>query len=109
MKKLPLLFLAFFSCSALSAVVTKDYDFEQERMLIAEDGIYLVSSFDSKDRLTAYSHYGEFLWESSFFAKITSWQVVGNRIFVFSKDRDGYSTYLTCVDRYTGRMLWQRP
>jgi len=87
----------------------RDYDFQQERMLLAEDGIYLISSFDDCDKVTAYSYYGDPLWDTSFFAKITSWQVAGNSIIVFSKHRNGNKTYLTCLDRYTGKMLWQKP
>jgi hypothetical protein len=111
MKKYSLLLLTLFSCSVLDAAQIKnyDYDFQQERMLTAEDGIYLISSFETKDGITAYSYYGEKLWEVFFHAKITSWQVVGDRVFIFSKDRGGSTTYLTCLDRFTGRRLWERP
>lgn len=101
--------LGIFCCSFATAGEFRDYDFQQERMLTAEDGIYLISSFEDSDKVTAYSYYGDLLWETSFHAKITSWQVFGDRIIVFSKHRSGYKTYLTCLDRYTGKSLWQRP
>lgn len=86
-----------------------DYSFEQERMMLAEDGIYIISSFEDSDKVTAYSYFGDALWDTSFHAKITSWQLAGNSIIVFSKHRSGYKTYLTCLDRYTGKLVWQRP
>lgn len=109
MKKLYVSILTLFFCSIASAASFKDFAFEQERMLIAEDGIYLISSFEENDKVTAYSHFGDPLWNTSFYAKITSWQVIGDAIIVFSKHRDGYKTFLTCLDRYTGNVLWQRP
>lgn len=87
----------------------KDYDFTQERMLLAQDGIYLISTFENSDAITAYTYYGDLLWEKSFFAKIISWQVAGRNIFVFSKHRSGYKTYITCIDRFTGALIWQKP
>ncbi len=109
MKKFYLLLLGIFCCTMASAGELRDYDFQQERMLLAEDGIYLISSFDTSDNVTAYNYYGDLLWDTSFYAKITSWQVAGSRIVVFSKNRSGHKTYLTCLDRYTGKVLWQRP
>lgn len=87
----------------------KDYSFEQERMMLAEDGIYIISSFEHSDGVTAYSFNGVRLWETTFHAKITSWRVVGDYVLVFSKHRSGYKTYLTCMDRYSGAVLWERP
>jgi outer membrane protein assembly factor BamB len=109
MKKICLMMLGILCCSFTPVTEFRDYDFQQERMLTAEDGIYLISSFEDSDHVTAYSYYGELLWNTSFYAKITSWRVVGDRIIVFSKHRNGYKTYLTCLDRYTGQSLWQRP
>src|SRR5262245_14590405 len=102
------LFLSMGSL-AMAADTFKDYDFQQERMLTADDGIYIISSFESQDGISAYSYFGEKLWEQRFHAKITSWRVIGNFIIVFSKARSGYSTYLTCLDRYSGALLWQKP
>lgn len=109
MKKIFFLLLANLACFSVNGSEFKDYQFEQERMLMADDGIYLISSFEDSDHVTAYSYYGDVLWDTPFFAKITSWRVAGNRIIVFSKHRNGYKTYLTCLDRYTGKMIWQKP
>lgn len=87
----------------------RDYDFEQERMLLSENGIYILSSFENSDGISAYSYFGSRLWETTFHAKVTSWKLAGDYIFVFSKHRSGYKTYLTCLDRYTGAVLWERP
>lgn len=107
MKKL----LVFFLClsSFCFAERFKDYDFEQERMILAEDGIYIISSFEQSDGLTAYSYNGARLWETTFYAKIISWRIAGDGIVVFSKDRAAPKTYLSCLNRYTGVVLWERP
>ncbi len=98
----------FATASIVSAEQFGDYNFAQERMRLASDGIYIISSFEDSDKVTAYGYNGDFLWDTSFFAKITSWEIAGNSIFIFSKHRSGYKTYLTCLDRYSGRMIWQR-
>ncbi len=86
-----------------------DYAFDQEKMLLAEDGIYILSSFDDQDGICAYLYNGVLAWAKRFHSKITSWRVAGDYIFVFSKHRTGYKTYLTCLDRDTGYILWERP
>jgi outer membrane protein assembly factor BamB len=107
-------FLLFGSAS-LSAkeqrVKNSDIDngFEQERMVLDQGHIFIVSSFDAEDHLTVYSFYGTLIWDASFHAKILSWQVVGDYVIVFSKDRGGQRTYLTSIDRMTGKIIWQRP
>jgi outer membrane protein assembly factor BamB len=86
-----------------------DYDFSQDRMIVTSTRIYVISSFETADHISAFSHEGKLVWNAPFYAKILSWQIQGDQIFVFSKDRSGYQTYVTCVDRYTGSMKWQRP
>ncbi len=101
---------AFLTLSSFAhARTTHDYDFEQERMMLTQDSIYIVSSFEDNDKVSCYSYFGEPIWDVSFFAKVTSWQVMNDYVIVFSKHRSGYSTYLTCLDRYTGKKVWQRP
>lgn len=113
LKKMLLTATVICSATALSADEPKslytDYGFEQERMLIDRGDIFIISSFDSEDHLTVYDFLGNRIWDDSFHAKITSWRVVDDLVFVFSKSRAGHKTYLTCLDRYTGRMIWQRP
>jgi len=100
----------FLSLASFATAKTfDDFNFEQERMFCSEDLIYIISSFDDSDKITAYSYAGDRLWDRTFFAKITSWQVIDYRILVFSKHRQGYQTYLTNLDRFSGEMIWQRP
>lgn len=101
------LVLFFSTASIVSAKQFSDYTFEKERMRLASDGIYVISSFEDSDRVTAYSYNGDFLWDTSFSAKIISWKIAGNSIFIFSKHRSGYKTYLTCLDRYSGQAIWK--
>lgn len=111
MRHFRLAFLSFFLLlgSLVNAYSGDDYNFQQDRMLLAHDCVVVISSFEDKDHITAYSHRGAKLWNSSFHAKILSWKMTNDCIFVFSKDRNGYSTYLTCIDRIDGKLIWQRP
>lgn len=99
----------FLTAGALHAETFKDYAFEQEKMLLTSDSIYIVSSFENSDVITAYSYFGERIWDVTFHAKIISWEVTADNIFVLSKHRTGYKTYLTCLNRYSGGMVWERP
>jgi hypothetical protein len=104
--------VSFFCLMPVSGGVTVpqyDYDFNQDRMIVDRGEIFLISSFDKQDGLTVYNFNGQRLWEARFHAKILSWDVQPDIILVFSKDRDGHATYLTCIDRFNGRCLWQRP
>lgn len=113
LKKMALTAAVLCTTSVINAEEPKslytDYGFEQERMVIDRGEIFIVSSFDSEDHLTVYDFLGNRLWDTTFHAKITSWRVVDDLVIVFSKSRAGHKTYLTCLDRYSGRMIWQRP
>jgi|688.fasta_scaffold70349_6 hypothetical protein len=115
MKKNYLLMLSFFLLS--SALISpcsgsefiSDYDFDQGKMTVQNDRIYLISSFDNVDHISCYDFQGRRLWNVPFHAKITSWRALDNVILVFSKARSGENTFLTCLEAWTGAMLWQRP
>lgn len=98
----------FFSIATAGFAKDNDYNFQQERMLLSQDSVVIVSSFDNQDHISAYSYTGNFLWNAPFHAKILSWQMAQDYIFVFSKDRRGSKTYLTCLDRFSGRLVWQK-
>ncbi|PWY57673.1 hypothetical protein DGG96_00840 [Legionella qingyii] len=92
-----------------SAAPTEDYDFQQERMKLTPDSVMVISTFDSQDHVTAYTYAGVRLWNVPFHAKILSWQIAGDYVFIFSKDRKGTKTYITCLNRHTGAPIWQKP
>lgn len=117
MNALRIVFLSLFlSISSLAVAVPRnsssqfsDYDFEQEKMILSPDSVLVISSFEADDHITTYTYYGDRLWDKAFHAKIVSWQLVGDYVFVFSKHRDGKKTYITCMDRHTGNLIWQKP
>lgn len=92
-----------------SAASIEDYDFQQERMKLTPDSVMVISTFDSQDHVTAYTYAGVRLWNVPFHAKILSWQIAGDYVFIFSKDRNGTKTYITCLNRHTGSPIWQKP
>ncbi|KTD71214.1 hypothetical protein [Legionella tucsonensis] len=92
-----------------SAAPIEDYDFQQERMKLTSDSVMVISTFDSEDHVTAYTYAGVRLWNAPFHAKILSWQIAGDFVFIFSKDRKGTKTYITCLNRHTGTPIWQKP
>lgn len=101
--------LALLSAAPVVAGISSDYGFEQDRMTINRGDVFVVSSFDTQDGITVYDLTGVRLWEARFHAKILAWQVEEDFVLVFSKDRGGTSTYLTCIDRRNGKMVWQKP
>lgn len=101
--------LSFAIVTQTQAVTIDDYDFQQERMQLTNDSVIVLSTFDNQDHVTAYTHYGVRLWNAPFHAKILSWRIAGDLAFVFSKDRKGTKTYITCLNRYTGELIWQKP
>jgi hypothetical protein len=113
MKLFRILLLGFLFSTSLvtqaSLLPTEDYDFQQERMKLTIDSVIVISSFDNQDHVTAYTFSGVRLWNAPFHAKILSWQIAGDFVFIFSKDRKGTKTYITCINRHTGVAIWQKP
>lgn len=104
---------AFLCCGASvfassDSSTVADFAFDQEKMWVSDDTVYIISSFDTNDAITAYDHYGTRLWNANFHAKIVSWQIRGNYIFAFSKSRAANKTYLTCLSRFSGGIIWER-
>lgn len=94
---------------AVAAKLDSDYNFQQERMQLTPDSVIAISSFDTEDHVTAYTYGGTFLWNAPFHAKILSWHIAGDYVFIFSKDRKGQKTYITCISRHNGALIWQKP
>jgi hypothetical protein len=92
-----------------SAAPIDDYSFQQERMKLTPDSVMVISTFDSEEHVTAYTYAGIRLWNAPFHAKILSWQITGDYVFIFSKGRKGTKTYITCINRHTGSLIWQKP
>lgn len=106
-----LIFCLFFSLGAtVVASEYRDYDFEQDRMILTPDSIILASSFDSVDGIVAYTYYGIQLWKLYLDSKIISWKWVNDLLFIFSKDKnEAHKTNLICIDRHRGQVLWKKP
>lgn len=73
----------------VSAAPIEDYDFQQERMKLTPDSVMVISTFDSEDHVTAYTYAGVRLWNVPFHAKILSWQIAGDYVFIFLKTVKG--------------------
>lgn len=110
MKNFRLLFLSLIlSLSSFAFAEEDDFSYQQERMKLDREGVYVVSSFENADVIAAYSYNGIRMWEAPFHAKIISWEIVDDQIFIFSKDRKGNKTYLDCLDKETGKVIWEKP
>ncbi len=117
MKKYFLTLLVVF-CTLIAVKLSSnefhDYGFQQDRMIIHHNAIYIISTFDNEDRVSCYDFHGHRHWEVPFHAKIISWKLVHEKVpedtlFVLSKDRHGHKTYLTNLDLRDGRVNWQKP
>lgn len=87
-----------------------DRNFEQNRMLTANNNLILLLSPGSDlDYLTAYTTYGTYRWQISLYTKVMSWGILNGSLYVFSKSRYTDSTTLLCVNPDTGEILWERP
>lgn len=106
---LGLLFSSVLITQASAAARDSDYNFQQDRMKLTPDSVVAISSFDNQDHVTAYTYSGVRLWNAPFHAKILSWHIAGGNIFIFSKDRSGTKTYITCLNKNTGSVVWQKP
>ncbi len=77
-------------------------------MAVGDHLIHIVSSFESVDYLTTFSHGGELVWEVPFQSQVVSWGLREGALFVFSKARDGQIYFLTDLDAETGQVLWEK-
>jgi hypothetical protein len=92
-------------CFALS--LGADCTLEQEKMDLEYEAIYVVSSPDSGDVLSAYSYCGDLLWQVPFTGQIKSFQYDWGQMYVYSFQVDPYSTTLSCIDAESGQIVWQ--
>lgn len=106
--KLTSLLVCLIALFATPVFAADDYSFQQEKMKVDRDGIFIISSFDNSDVVAAYSFSGFRIWEAPFHAKIISWEVVDDQIIIFSKDRQGSRTYLDALNKYTGKLTWEK-
>jgi hypothetical protein len=82
--------------------------FETYELMIEEDKIHAICSFDQVDYFTTFSTQGEFIWEIPFAAKIVSWKKEATQLFVLSKARNGLAFFLSSIDTVNGKMLWEK-
>lgn len=101
--------LCLLVCGSISASIFSDRDFEQNHMITTNYSILILSPFDERDHITAYSDYGTLLWDVSINPKVISWKMKDGLLYVFSKSRYLEKTYLHCIDPSTGLILWERP
>ena len=106
-----LLAISLIACgsTSLATAYFSDRDFDQERMIITNYSLILLSPCEDEDHLTAYTDNGTLLWDVSIFPKVMSWKLKNGMLYVFSKSRQFDKTYLTCIDPATGFILWERP
>ena len=78
----------------------------QEKLIVKENAIYTICSFDSIDYFSTFDHEGTFLWEIPFGAKIISVEEAGDRLLLLSRARDGSSYFLSSIERATGTAIW---
>ncbi len=108
-KKFSILVCFLMISNALKADESKPKTPSFEKLLAAEDLVYVISSFEEINYLTAFSLLGEMTWEVIFASAIVSCDLEGEYLFVFSKARNGSAYYLTCIEANTGKLIWEKP
>ncbi len=106
----PILFFLYFALITTSVLSSKESchgRLNQTSMLCTEDGIYVALTSRKNHTISAYSFQGHRLWEWDAAATITAWRVLQHHLIVFSKEKKRHQTHLTCIDRFSGEILWQ--
>lgn len=98
-----------FGTACASTSYFSDRNFDQDRMIATNYSLILLSPFEEQDHITAYTDYGNLLWDVTIHPKVMSWKLKDGLLYVFSKSRLMDKTYLTCIDPATGYILWERP
>ena len=80
----------------------------QEKLIVREDIIYTVASFDIVDYFSSVDREGKFLWEIPFSSKIQSFEEAGQELLVLSQKRNGSAYFLSCIEKGTGKVLWEK-
>jgi outer membrane protein assembly factor BamB len=107
--RLALLSLCLLGFSHVSASIFSDRNFDQDHMILTNYSILILSPFEDSDHISAYSDYGNLLWDVSFSTKVISWKIKDGYLYAFSKSRYLEKTYLTCIDPASGLVVWERP
>ncbi len=79
-----------------------------KELVVENEKIHAVCSFEQVDYFTTFSPQGEFLWEVPFAAKIVSWKKEEGLLVVLSKARNGLSYYLSSIDPMEGKIVWEK-
>jgi len=101
MKKFILSLLVLFAIN-----LSSNEDFVSDPLEICGDSICIISSFEEQDYFTTYDQEGTVLWEIPYRAKILSWKLDREHIFILSKNRNGQVYYLSCVNPKNGEIIW---
>jgi outer membrane protein assembly factor BamB len=104
--------IVIFLCILMTHKVTADElqwsDLLPERLILDEQHVYAISSFQGISYLTAYTYSGDLAWEVNFQTQIISSGIAQGRFFIFSQAIDRGLYFLTCVDAGDGKFLWEK-
>lgn len=80
----------------------------QEKLIVKETLVHAIASFETVDYFSTFSREGVFLWEVPFSSKIQSIEDGGDQIFVLSQTRNEGAFFLSCMDKETGKIIWEK-
>jgi len=80
----------------------------QEKLIVKQNAIYTICSFDTVDYFTNLSPEGTFVWEMPFSSKIQSVEEGEDHLLILSKSRDGSAYFLSCIEKETGKSVWEK-
>ena len=93
---------------AFTGYADEEAPFETYELMIEEEKIHAICSFDKVDYFTTFSTQGDFIWEIPFAAKIVSWKKEGAQAIVLSKARNGLAFFLSSIDTVSGKIVWEK-
>lgn len=83
-------------------------EWNNDKLFVAQECVFVISSFAEVDYFTTFSQSGDFLWEIPFSSQIQSWKIEDNRLYILSQTRNKLAYYLSCVSPIDGKMAWEK-
>ena len=107
--------IRYLCCMALLITSVKaaeipSSEYTTETLVLNNNLIHAISSFDEIDYFSTFSSSGDLVWEIPFSSQIVSTRIYSNELlYIFSKQRNGLVFYLSCIESANGKLVWEKP
>ena len=96
--------------TSVKAAEIPSSEYTTETLVLNNNLIHAISSFDEIDYFSTFSSSGDLVWEIPFSSQIVSTRIYSNELlYIFSKQRNGLVFYLSCIESANGKLVWEKP